>query len=220
MARRRDTILKPKRLSFAIVVDGETEAWYFQMLKRNEPSLQINIKPIIPQKKKLSEQYDEVFGLAKEYLNVFWIIDLDVILKETAEAKEKEKPIDKLKKYIKDLEKHKNITIILNNPCLEFWFLLHFEQITKYFPKCEGSEEQLKKYLKNYEKTRKYFTKQDKGIYLQLKQNLSNAIHNAKNTNRKDDDNLKRALCEMNLFFENDKIKEAIFKESDTSDNL
>lgn len=41
--------------------------------------------------------------------------------------------------------------IIVNNPCLEFWLLLHFEATSKYFDTCEGAEKQ----LKDYEKTQK-----------------------------------------------------------------
>lgn len=55
MARRSRKISFPRKKAYAIVVDGETEVWYFQMLKRNETSLQVNIEPQIPIKKKLEE---------------------------------------------------------------------------------------------------------------------------------------------------------------------
>lgn len=74
MARRKIKITKPKKDAFAIIVDGQTEVWYFQMLKRNEPSLQVNIEPKIPQKKKLSEQYEKVLELAEDFTKVFWIL--------------------------------------------------------------------------------------------------------------------------------------------------
>ena len=41
----------PTKQSFAVVVDGETEYWYLQMLKHNEPNIPFNIKPQILQKK-------------------------------------------------------------------------------------------------------------------------------------------------------------------------
>ena len=41
----------PPKQSFAVVVDGETEYWYLQMLKHNEPNIPFNIKPQILQKK-------------------------------------------------------------------------------------------------------------------------------------------------------------------------
>lgn len=39
--------------TFSFVVDGETEIWYLQMLKRNERQFKINIEPKLPQKKVL-----------------------------------------------------------------------------------------------------------------------------------------------------------------------
>lgn len=83
MARRKIKIFKPKKETFTIVVDGETEVWYFQMLKRNEPGLQVNIEPKIPQKKKLSDLYEKVRELAEDFTKVYWIIDLDVVIAES-----------------------------------------------------------------------------------------------------------------------------------------
>lgn len=201
MRRKNIKISKPRKNTYAIVVDGKTEDWYFQMLKRNEPSLQVNIEPKIPQKKKLSDQYKNVLSLSEDYTKVFWIIDLDVII---AESKNLE-----LKKYLKELEKEKieNVITIFNNPCLEFWFVLHFIQTTKYFPKCKEAEKQLVKQLKDYKKTQKYFTKQHNDIYLKLKPRLSTALKNTKGTQRRDIEEIERGICEMNLFFETEQIK-------------
>src|SRR5690554_8053080 len=49
--------------AFAVVVDGNTEAWYLQMLKRNERDLRVSIKPEIPTKKSVKEQFDLVCEL-------------------------------------------------------------------------------------------------------------------------------------------------------------
>ncbi|MCD6366873.1 MAG: RloB domain-containing protein [Bacteroidales bacterium] len=213
MARRKIKITKPKKDAFAIIVDGETEVWYFQMLKRNEPSLQVNIEPKIPQKKKLSEQYRKVLELAEDFTKVFWIIDLDVVIAESKAAKKGGiNQIQELKNYLNELEneKYKNVITIFNNPCLEFWFLLHFEQTTKYFSKCSNAEKQLKKQLTNYEKTQRYFTKQNNDIYLKLKSRLSTALKNAQKTKRGNINEIEHAICEMNLFFETEQIKTII----------
>ena len=69
------------------MVEGETEVWYLQMYRQHEQkdrNARINIKPEIPQKKKIKDQYKLVKELARsEYDKVFWIVDLDVIVKET-----------------------------------------------------------------------------------------------------------------------------------------
>lgn len=212
MARRKEKISKPRKDTFAIIVDGETEVWYFQMLKRNEPSLQVNIEPKIPQRKRLSEQYEKVLELAEDFTKVFWTIDLDVVIAESKIAKKGEpNQIQQLKNYLNELKKnYDNVITILNNPCLEYWFVLHFEQTTKYFPKCKEAEKQLVKQLNDYEKTQKYFTKQHNDIYLKLKPRLSTALKNTKRTQRKNIDEIERGICEMNLFFETEQLKNTL----------
>ncbi len=85
MARQKKTIknIKP---TFAVVVDGETEYWYLQMLKRHEKNIRVNIKPEIPNKKTLRNQYKQICELSENYTKVFWIVDLDNIIKEDKEA--------------------------------------------------------------------------------------------------------------------------------------
>ncbi len=209
MARKKEKISKPRKDTFAIILDGETEVWYFQMLKRNEPALQVNIEPKIPQRKKLSEQYEKVLELAEDFTKVFWIIDLDVVIAESKIAKKGgTNQIQQLKIYLNELKiNYENVITILNNPCLEYWFVLHFEQTAKYFSKCSDAERQLKKHIKDYKKTRKYFTKQDNDIYLKLKSKLSTALVNTQRTQRKNIDEIERGICEMNLFFETEQIK-------------
>jgi len=73
-SRRIPLTVKPK---YAVVVDGETEFWYIQMLKRNEKLVSVDLKPEIPQRKKISEQYAKVLELSKDYDKVYWIIDFD-----------------------------------------------------------------------------------------------------------------------------------------------
>lgn len=133
---------KPKRnapkppTSIAVVVDGDDEVWYLQMLKRNEPKIRISIKPEIPNKKSVEEQYNLVRDLSeKEFTKVFWIVDLDSVIKEDNEApKGKETPLEIFAKYRANLEEnYANVVVIVNNPCLEFWFLLHFKKTSKYY---------------------------------------------------------------------------------------
>ncbi len=202
----RNSKPRSKKTSFAIVLDGKTEFWYFQMMVRNEKeNLNIRIKPELPSKKSLAHQFKLVKHLSKDFNKVFWIIDLDVILKETREVKKGEKAkIQELNEYKNVLNKQYTnaIALIVNNPCLEFWFLLHFESTAKFFFNCNGAEKQLKNYLKDYEKTEKYFTKENNDIYLRLNPNLKNALNNANNLGKFNIKDPNIAICEMQLFFE------------------
>jgi len=200
--RKGRTVPLRVKPTFGVVVDGECETWYLQMLKRNERELTVNIEPKIPQKKNITEQYETVVNLSRDYNKVFWIVDLDAVLKETRDARKGSKtPLQYFIEYQKAIKDYENIVLIINNPCIEFWLLLHFEETSKYFDNCEGAENQLKRYLKDYEKTKGYFTKQDNDIYLKLKPHLSRAIENAKKLKKFNIDEPYSGMTEMQLFF-------------------
>ena len=201
------------RQNYAIVVDGQCEYWYIQMLKRNERAINVNLEPKIPQKKKISDQYDKVIELAEEFSMVFWIIDLDVILKESRETqRDRRKPIDDLRDYIQSIERRENITIIINNQCLEYWFLLHFQFITRHFDSCQSVVRQLKRHndLSNYEKTMTFYTKQNNDIYLKLKPYLETVVTHANTLGLFDVDNPFAALSQMQFLFESDELEQLI----------
>lgn len=199
------------KTSLAIVVDGDTEIWYLEMLKRNERNLRVTIKPEIPNRKSIEEQFNLVTDLSKnEYTKVFWIVDLDTVIKESKESKVgTESPIQAFVKYHALLKKeYTNVITIVNNPCLEFWFLLHFEKTSKPFENCVTAEKQLKKYLKDYEKTQKYFTKQGNDIYLKLRPNLKVALENAKSLGLFNNEESMKTISEMQLFYLSSELKE------------
>jgi len=212
MGRRRN--IPPRKKTVAVIVEGETEKWYISMLKRNEPKLPINIKPELNVKKTLEQQYKHVTGLAEYYTKVFWIVDFDTILDETRKAKKgTSTALEKFNNCRHKIEKeYKNVVIIVNNPCLEFWLLLHFEPTSKYYAECDKAIKQLKKYMSNYKKTVQFYTKQDQDIYLKLKPKLQDAIQNAKKLGEYDQENPQKAIAEMHLFFLDKDFKD-YFKE-------
>ena len=187
--------------SFAVVVDGETEYWYLQMLKQNEPDILFNIAPKILQKKNIDQQYKLVTKLSEEeYDKVFWIVDLDVLLKEEREKKSNPSSLQKFLSYWQQLSKQNKVVVIVNNPCLEYWFLLHFQKTNKVFTACTDAEKQVSQKLKGYEKTEKFF-KKDNDIYKQLKPFLKTAKENATALGKFDTHNHSKAMCEMPLLF-------------------
>lgn len=204
---RRPIKIKPK---YAIVVDGESEFWYLQMLKRNEKLISVDLKPEIPQRKKLSKQYIKVIELSKDYDKVYWIIDFDVINKESHEAKKGSKTaLQELKEYYQNITKrYSNVVIvIINNPCFEYWLLLHFEATSRFYTSYDNLIKQLKKYLSGYEKSQIYYTKQNQDIYLRLSSKLSDAITNAKKLEGFDFDKPEKGISQMHLLLEDIGIK-------------
>ena len=188
--------------AFAVVVDGETEYWYLQMLKRNEPNIPFNIKPQILQKKNIDQQYKLVIELSEEeYDKVFWIVDLDVLLKEEREKNNSTSSLQQFLSYWRKLSNQNKVVVIVNNPCLEYWFLLHYKNTSKVFTACADAEKQVSQHLKGYEKTKKFFTKSNNDIYKQLKPYLQTAVSNATALGTFDAKDYSKAKCEMPLLF-------------------
>ncbi|AZA52097.1 RloB family protein [Chryseobacterium sp. G0201] len=202
-------ILREIKIAYAIVGDGGCEVWFFQMLKRIEREIQINIEPKLAQKSTLAKQFEKIKELAEDYNRVFWIVDYDVIERESKECKKGDKPrSQEFKEYYEYIQKKlsEKVIVIVNNTCLEFWFLLHFNFTSKNFSNCDEAQKELKKYLKDYEKSQTYFTKQ-KDIYSQLKDKIPTAIANAKKLGEFDIQNPNKSMAEMWKFFEDENIK-------------
>jgi hypothetical protein len=196
--------------TFAFVVDGATEVWYLQMLKRNERHLRINIKPEIPTKKSITDQYKLVKDLLdKEYTKVYWLVDLDNILKESREAPRGRKTSLQIFNEYRQvlLNNHDNVEVLVNNPCLEFWFLVHFINSSKNLSSCTKAEKELKKHLPGYEKTQRFFTRQDHDIYTKLKPLLPAAIKHASQLGTFDQREQQRAVCEMYQLFSTSELQ-------------
>ena len=164
----------------------------------------IDIKPELPKKKKLSEQYKSVIDNSQIYDEVIWIVDFDTILKETRENKPGTKPaLQKFKEYKKELDKnYPNVEVLVNTPCLELWLLLHFEEIGKLFPDCDEAEKQLRrKHIKNYEKSEKFYKKRHKDIYALIASKRDNAIENAEKLGDFDFINANKSVAEIYKIF-------------------
>lgn len=185
------------RRVYSIIVDGETEKWYLDLLKEHEKYRlpRIDIEPKIPKKKKLTDLEELICSNAEKYDMVFWIVDLDAIRHDGQ--------MDSFLDLVRKLRKIKNIRVLVNNPCLEFWLLLHLKETSRIFPQCCKVERELRKHpvLKNYEKTEKYY-KSGNDIYKTLRPNLDSAIENAKKLGELSFEEPHLAIAEMNQIFE------------------
>ena len=198
--------------AFAIVADGETEIWYLQMMKQNERQVRLTIKPELPKKKRIEDQCELVCKLAQEeYDKVFWIVDLDQITKEQREATGGKK--DPMRTFIECREKvlhgkkyAKRVRVIVNNPCLEFWFLLHFEYTAKSFSDYDELAKELKKHIKDYDKNEGYYKPKNNDIYSKLKPYLNTAIKHSDRLGKFDPEAFSMAVSEMPLFFRTEEL--------------
>lgn len=188
---------------YSVIVDGKTEKWYLDSLKKEENIKEVAILPELPQKRNLQEQYKDVCSRAKNYDKVYWIVDLDVILKQTKEYRGGGKiPIEEFNILRRNLETLNNVKVIVNNSCLEFWYLLHFTYTTRKFNNCNEVIRELKKHFSEYEKTENFYIKSKPNLYQRLKEQLPKALENAKKLGNYNPYEYDNSISEMFLFFE------------------
>ena len=169
------------------------------MLKDNEKSQKIHLSPEIYKKKTLEEQYKRVIELTKESEKVFWVVDFDVIYKESKEAKSGKKTArQKFQELHNKCKKNEKIIVVVNNPCFEFWVLLHFQYTNRFYENYKSILPDLKKYLADYEKTEKYFVRTSPDIYKRLHPNLQKvAIPNSEKLGEFDFEKIETGVAEM-----------------------
>lgn len=182
MARKINNGKPPRktRPAVAMIVDGRDEVLYLEQAKKYyskvRPSLAAKIKPELPTEGK---KIGELFAYAKEllsqeYTHVILIIDFDDPLSKEAEFSQfmtyygwYQKAHDgKTKLDTKQQEKYgwmSHLTLVVNNPCLEYWYLLHFAKgnITKFYqrysPELESDVRQLPGFDR-YDKSKAFYT--------------------------------------------------------------
>jgi len=163
MARRKSRSKKKLKPNYIVLVDGESEISYINNIKPTG----VSVLPEIPANKSLKKMYELFKEKLKQADYVFWIIDLDVVIREDN--------LPLLKEYLRNYSDN----IIINNPCLEYWFYLHFEKNKNFNNNCSDVESAIKRLdngvLKNYEKN-----KNMKQLVEKLSLYLQNARLNAK----------------------------------------
>lgn len=145
----------------------------------------VKIEPELPQEKKVHELFEMAEEKYKEgYKHIVLIIDLDAIL---IDGRELQKFRNLYSKYVgvdKASSRNKwmrDLTLILNNPCVEYWYLIHFKFTNKFFDSYEALKPELQKFLSGYEKSEKYY-RGNPDIFIRLggDKGLSAARQNAK----------------------------------------
>lgn len=214
MARERKQ--RKGKESIAIIVDGKDEKWYVNKVKVHYPcnALRIaKVKPELPERKKVQELFDFAKGkLDEEYTFVLLIFDMDEPLKDPSEFAKFKELYSKYLLASKDklVGRQKStygwmsqILVIINNPCLEYWYLLHYRKTTKHFSDYDGLKNELRKIpeLFQYDKCEAYYNNHP-DIYERLEKN--NGLENARKNAIPFDPNTcdSQGCSEMNLMFD------------------
>lgn len=205
--RRNFRAAQKLRNTISFVIDGETELWYLQRLKEYH-RLTLRFSPELPQKKSLEDQYELVMNNAEVFDKVFWILDLDVIIRESRRfsgAADKS-PLSLLKRFVNEIDRNGkgNIYVIANTPGFEYWVLLHFKCTEKYYETCDQVIDEIHKIkgMEGYEKTQKYFKNPGNDIYKRLYPYLDKAVANSKKTGCINFENIETGLSQMCKLFD------------------
>lgn len=158
--------------SVVVIVDGKDEKWYIQKVKEHyKPNVlrQIKIVPELAQKKKIAQLFaDAKDKLAKGYTQVILIVDFDDVGKDKKELEEFKMFYSAyISMNLKNGEVGRkyqwmaNLILIINSPCVEYWYMLHFRKITKYYPNYAQLKHDLKliPMLQDYDKDEDYYNK-------------------------------------------------------------
>ncbi len=193
MARKKNRFVRKIYPKYSVIVDGKTEIWYFQAMKEFfGKDAAFNIKPELPKRKSLIDMFSLAYEMSQEgYDKVFLLLDLDKILQDNK--------INVLKNQLNNI-KTDNIFVLINNPCLEFWFLLHYVNKNKVFVNCKQAEKELKRYLRDYEKSKRFFLYGKRNIYELLFNLQNNAINRASKLGEFDVTNPAKSLAEIYKF--------------------
>lgn len=183
--------------SIAIIGEGETEWWYFETL-RIACRYKFRVVPDFPQ----HSDIPHMAKLAEDYVKrdtdyVVCLVDMDRLLKLPKELAAYEKTKKK---------SSRNILWIETNPCTEFWFLLHFlpQLAVRHYDSCEDLLPELQRYMPGYEKTERYFRRNNLYKYLTENGDIQRAIGYAKELTRLSEANPedKIAYSQMHMVLE------------------
>lgn len=170
--------------TIAVIADGQTEKWYLERVKLHYPCDAIKstkIEPQLPQKKQITE----LVGMAKAkveegYLKVILLVDFDEVLSNVEEFRKFQSFFQEYNKENHD-EWMDSLLLVVNNPCLEYWYLLHFYSTGKIYNSYNELAVDLHKKMPDYNKGKKYYC-DNPDIYTRLGGNdgLTVARNNAK----------------------------------------
>ncbi len=196
--RKRKLRKKKNKIIIAVEGNNKTEKLYFDNFDDGKQDYSITIaKGNDTDPLGLVKNLDKEVKKSELYLSkgdmVFCVFDVDV-------DSNKNKIIDEAKKYAQK----KGIQVITSTPCIELWFLLHFEYTTANLSNNEVIK-RLKKFNPKYEK--------NINIFPYINKNIDIAILNAKKLEKYQIDNNKKiGTVEANPNTEMYKIVEFLIK--------
>lgn len=164
MARaRKERDLKRSRIT--VIGEGLTERWYFELL-RTVKGYRYDCKPRFF----ANQSYEEMMKLIDwTLLNggiAICVCDADI----TRYNEERAKKLQEMKALYAKTDR---VFICDSMPSIEFWFLIHYMNTSKYFKNVDAVIKVLKKFIPSYEKTGSFLKKQSWGAEMSTNEKQS-----------------------------------------------
>ena len=150
MARaRKERELKRSRIT--VIGEGLTERWYFEHLRALK-GYRYDCKPRFFSHQSFEEMGRLIDWVIQNGGIAVCVCDADI----TRTNEERDKKLQELKvRYAKD----ERVFICDSMPSIEFWFLIHYMNTSKYFKDSDTVIRVLKKFIPEYEKTGAFLEK-------------------------------------------------------------
>lgn len=142
---------RPLKAGLHIVGEGLTEFYYFKHLK-GLFNYVCDIKPRFCKNTCIKDMDRTISQLLEADATVLCVFDADNSLRNKSEANQ----LLRLKNKYKS---RKNVIICDTMPSIEYWFLIHYEQTRSGFASSREVTLALKKYIRNYDKSKKFLEK-------------------------------------------------------------
>lgn len=169
---RKNKGTKEQKKAIYIVGEGITEQYYFQHLKRLKGFTCI-VKPSLFGNTNIFEIEKKIPALLNEDADIICVFDADVSKRNKVEN-------ERLASLKKRYAANDRIVICDSLQCIEYWFILHYEDICPAHHNGDETVRRLKRYMADYDKSERYLKKSQWVENMSEGENLSNACQRAK----------------------------------------
>lgn len=149
---RKEAVKSKFQERTTIIGAGITEKWYFSHLQALF-DLKIKIRPRFFGNENINTLEKRIGQVLDEGGRAIVVFDADV---STWNETEKERLVKLRTKYAKN----KRVTLCDSLPSIEYWFLLHYVNINRYFGTSKAVIEELIKHIKDFDKTESFLKNQ------------------------------------------------------------
>lgn len=169
---RKEAVKSKFQERTTIIGAGITEKWYFSHLQALF-NLKIKIRPRFFGNENINTLEKRIGQVLDEGGKAIVVFDADV---STWNEIEKERLVKLRKKY----SKNKRVTLCDSLPSIEYWFLLHYANINRYFGTSKAVIEELVRHINDFNKSESFLKNQKWVVDMSNEDRLNMAYQRAK----------------------------------------